>query len=380
MSALADDNYSPTPDEMRENVRRLKETFYPKPVKTPLLISPPPSEPAPFGENGLSSIHRYTGNDFAMKAAKGILDGLLDGSATQSSPLYIQSPVGMGKTALLKAICCEAARLFKSPKHVVYATGTSYVSMMKGVDIRNVYLIAIDDISMLDAKSASVFETHIDIASGDGIPVVVSADVNPSRLGDLSARTISRLGAGALYKIEPPLLHERVVLAEEMVHAKGYKFEPGVAGAVARAIHTSIRDLESALNRLHHYQGISGKLLTEQEVKTVLDPFIAAAKRTPSINHVKRVICDHYCMNHTDLISQRRTRYIAGIRQTAIYLCREMTTQSLPVIGRHFGNRDHTTAMHAHRVTIERMDKSEEFALEVAILKEKVVEYAAKNL
>ncbi|HEX7887508.1 MAG TPA: helix-turn-helix domain-containing protein, partial [Phenylobacterium sp.] len=111
----------------------------------------------------------------------------------------------------------------------------------------------------------------------------------------------------------------------------------------------SVRELEGALNTLVARVGGDIGRLTFDEAQAILRPHLAVTERKVTVDMIQKVVSEHYALKQADLISERRARAVARPRQVAMWLAKQITTRSLPDIGRRFGGRDHTTVLHAVR-------------------------------
>ena len=295
------------------------------------------------------------------------------------NPVVFHGPYGFGKTHLLNAIAQEAQRV-RPEARVVYLPAERFMStFVRAVmdrtgpafkeDLRAADLLLIDDVHFLGGKKSSQEEFFHIVSSlmGEGRRVVLSADRPPASLVEIDARLRSHLCAGLVCGIETydrPLrlgildrkLHE---LADDVGcerHAR-----PEVLQFLADRFSDSVRELEGALKTLVARAGERLSALSLDEASTFLRPHLKGAERRVTVDEIQKAVCEHYGLKQVDLLGERRTRAIARPRQTAMFLAKTMTTRSYPDIGRRFGNRDHTTVLHAVR-QIEKL-KAEDPAL-----------------
>ncbi len=138
---------------------------------------------------------------------------------------------------------------------------------------------------------------------------------------------------------------------------------------LAHKITTNVRELEGALNRLIAHASLFGRPVTLESTEEVLHDILRAHARRVSIEEIQRKVAEHWNIRLTDMSSARRARAVARPRQVAMYLAKQLTSRSLPEIGRRFGNRDHTTVMHAVKTIAELMARDSGFAEEVELLR-----------
>jgi chromosomal replication initiator protein len=138
---------------------------------------------------------------------------------------------------------------------------------------------------------------------------------------------------------------------------------------LAHKITSNVRELEGALNRLIAHANLFGRQITFETAQEVLHDILKAHDRRVTIEEIQKRVAEKYNIRLTDMASARRSRSVARPRQVAMYLAKQLTSRSLPEIGRKFGNRDHTTVMHAVQRVAELMDRDAAFAEDVELLR-----------
>jgi chromosomal replication initiator protein len=132
--------------------------------------------------------------------------------------------------------------------------------------------------------------------------------------------------------------------------------DPEALELIAARVDTNIRALEGALIRVVAFGSLTGRPVTHELAAEVLDglyPELRPSQRT--VREIQESTCEVFGISYEDLVSSSRAGGVAWPRQVAMYLARELTDQTLPAIGRAFGNRNHTTVMHACKRTAERI-------------------------
>ncbi len=94
-----------------------------------------------------------------------------------------------------------------------------------------------------------------------------------------------------------------------------------------------------------------------------------ASERKVTVEEIQRRVSEHYSIRLSDMIGPKRVRAIARPRQVAMYLSKQMTSRSLPEIGRRFGGRDHTTVMHGVRRIEELKSSDSQIADDLELLR-----------
>jgi chromosomal replication initiator protein len=302
-------------------------------------------------------------NEFAFAVARRVASWA-DG---HFNPVLFHGPYGFGKTHLLNALAWEAMRSAPG-KRVVYITAERFTStFVKAVqdrqtaafkeELRNADLLLIDDVQFVAGKASTqeeLFHTLLALVE-DGRRVVMTADRSPAELTDMEPRLRSHLQAGLVCGIEPADRTLRLGILERKLAtlaAQG-RFVPSAKAEVlqflADRFTDSVRELEGALNTLVARVGGDIARLSLDEAQAILRPHLACNDRRVTVDQIQKTVAEHYQMKQADLISERRARAVARPRQVAMWLAKQITTRSLPDIGRRFGGRDHTTVLHAVR-------------------------------
>ncbi len=319
-------------------------------------------------------------NALALAAAKQVAAG---GPVT-FNPLYLHAAVGLGKTHLMQAVAVQARNegrrvLYLTAEHFMYR----FVAALKAQSalafketLRAIDLLLIDDMQFLHGKQIQQEFCHTLNALIDGArQVIVAADRAPSELESLDDRVRSRLAGGLVVGIcEPDYALRRAIIAQRVAATRksypNFTVPDDVIDFVARSVTASGRDLEGALNRLVAHNQLTNQPVTQEMAENTLRDLIRTNEpRRVKIEEIQRVVSKHYNVTKADLLSARRTRTIVRPRQIAMYLSKMMTPRSLPEIGRRFGNRDHTTVLHAVR-KIEELAKADTvLSQEIELLK-----------
>jgi chromosomal replication initiator protein len=301
-------------------------------------------------------------NEFAFAVARRVAswaDGLFN-------PVVIHGPYGFGKTHMLNALAREAMAAAPDRK-VMYLTAERFLSsFVRAVidrqmasfkeELRSADLLIIDDVHFIGGKQSTQAELFHTLAAlmEDGRRVVFSADRPPSALTEIDAHLRSHLSAGLVCGIEPAdrMLRLRI-LERKMKGLCGQGFPGGLRADVleflADRFTDSVRELEGALNTLVVRAGASASALSLEDAQCLLRPHLRGGERRVTVDEIQKAASEHFGLKQADLISERRNRAIARPRQAAMWLAKQLTTRSLPDIGRRFGGRDHTTVLHAVR-------------------------------
>jgi chromosomal replication initiator protein len=275
------------------------------------------------------------------------------------NPLFLYGNVGLGKTHLLHAVCCEAKQ--KSDKRVIqFLSCEDFVNrFIRAIEegnlagfqsqFRTVDMLVIDDVQFLREREQSqeeFFHTFNTLYS-NGKQIILSADSPPGKIPSLEERLISRFNWGLVTRIDPPSYETRIAIVQKKAHLRGLSICDEIAEYIARKVHANIRELEGALTTIYAVATTTGEQITIELAQRALEGQIESAARHISITDIIEVVTNHFNVRLADLQSKKRSQSIAEPRQICMYLARNLTKHSLEEIGGHLGGRDHTTVMHA---------------------------------
>jgi chromosomal replication initiator protein len=297
------------------------------------------------------------------------------------NPLFLYGGVGLGKTHLMHAVAwaisaSEPARnvAYMSAEKFMYrfiAALRSQSTMEFKESLRSVDVLMVDDLQFLigkDNTQEEFFHTFNALVDA-GKQIVVSADKSPSDLNGLEDRLRTRLGCGMVADVHATTFELRLSILVAKANAAGVTVPNNVQEFLAHKITSNVRELEGALNRLIAHANLFGRAVTLDNAQEVLQDILRAHDRRVTIEEIQRKVAEHYNIRLTDMSSPRRARAVARPRQVAMYLAKQLTSRSLPEIGRRFGNRDHTTVMHAVSRIAELMQADSAFAEDVELLR-----------
>ena len=296
-------------------------------------------------------------NQFAHAACRRVADA----SEVAFNPLFLYGPVGMGKTHLMHAIAWHIRQRDPLRKVLYISAETFMYQFIRAVrfrdtvafkeQLRSVDVLMVDDVQFICGRESTqeeFFHTFNALVDQNR-QIVISADKSPSDLEGLEERLRSRLGWGLVADLHPTDYELRLSILEAKADQMGFMIPKSVMEFLAHRISTSVRELEGALNRLVAHAELVGRELTVDATQDLLRDVLRANDRRVTIDDIQRRVAEHYNIRLADMSSPRRARAVARPRQVAMYLAKQLTTRSLPEIGRKFGGRDHTTVMHAVR-------------------------------
>jgi chromosomal replication initiator protein len=302
------------------------------------------------------------------------------------NPLFVHGNVGLGKTHLLHGIAWDVKQR-RPEAQVLYLTAepfmSGFVQALRARDalafkekLRKIDILLIDDMEFLQGPTIQQEFCHtLNSLIDGGRQVVVAADRAPTQLDKLDMRMRSRLGGGLVaeigamdYDLRHKILLKRA--AEACAETRGLAVSDTVLGFLAERLTESGRELEGAVHRLRaSFQLTDEPVTLEVAEQIVRDLMRGAEPRRVRIDDILRTVSKHYGVNRGDLLSGRRNRSIVRPRQIGMYLAKLLTSRSLPEIGRRFGNRDHTTVLHAIRKIEQLMNDDNQLREEVELLK-----------
>ncbi|MEM6620522.1 MAG: chromosomal replication initiator protein DnaA [Pseudomonadota bacterium] len=333
---------------------------------------------------------RYTFDDFVVgkpnELAHAASRRVAEGGAVTFNPLFLYGGVGLGKTHLMHAIAWEARRrnptarvlylsaeqfMYRFVKALRFRNTISFKEMFRSVD-----LLMVDDVQFIGGKDSTqdeffhTFNALVDQKK----QIVISADRAPGEIDGLEERIKSRLQWGLVVDLHPTDYELRLGILQTKADAHSAMYPdvqiaPGVLEFLAHRISTNVRVLEGALTRLYAFASLVGREVTLEVAQECLSDVLKASDRKVTVDEIIRKVADHYTVRVTDLLGPRRARSIARPRQVGMFLAKSLTSKSLPEIGRRFGNRDHTTVIHAVRKIEELRAVDNQIAEDVELLR-----------
>ncbi len=321
-------------------------------------------------------------NELAHAAAKRVAEG---GPVT-FNPLFLYGGVGLGKTHLMHAIAWEL-KSRRPDLNVVYLSAEQFMYRFvqalrerKMMDFkqmfRSVDVLMVDDVQFIAGKDSTqeeffhTFNALVDLNK----QIIISGDRAPGEIQNLEDRIKSRLQCGLVVDLHPTDYELRLGILQTKVetYRKQYpdlEMDDGILEFLAHRISTNVRVLEGALTRLYAFASLVGHKVTLELTQDCLADILRASERKITIEEIQRQVSDHYNIRLSDMIGPKRLRIYVRPRQVAMYLCKQMTSRSLPEIGRRFGRRDHTTVMHGVRKIEELKVQDGQIAEDLELLR-----------
>ena len=324
-----------------------------------------------------------TSNRFSHAAALAVAET----PAGAYNPLFIHGASGLGKTHLLRAISHYVNNHYPSYK-VRYVTSETFLNeFVQAIrnstqpDFKQVYrsndVLLVDDIQFMEGKDGlqeEFFHTFNDLLQ-NGAQIVLSSDRAPDAMPTLEDRLRSRFKSGLITDIQPPDLVTRLAILEKKAEFSAIEIPGDVLSFIAENITDSIRELEGALIKVTAYASITGQRCSYDLANRVLADLIDKTVKAPvTAATILKATSDVFNFTSEQITGGSRRRPLVDARQIAMYVTRNMTDLSYPEIGRAFGNRDHTTVIHAVRKIERHMTERREIFDRVQELQKHVSE------
>ena len=367
--------------DLKEPVRR------PRPAKEPASAGGGGEDP--FGDVesvGATLDSRYSfdsfvvgkPNEFAHAAARRVAES----DDVLFNPLFIYGGVGLGKTHLMHAIGLRV-RERRPDRRVIYLSAEKFMyqfiralrfkSIMEFKELfRSVDVLLIDDVQFIGGKESTqeeFFHTFNALVDQNK-QVVVSGDRSPSDLEYMDERMRSRLSWGLVAEVHQTSYELRLGILQGKTDQLGAAQVPAkVLEFLAHKIISNVRELEGALIRVVAHSTLVGRPISLESTQEVLHDLLRANDRRVTIEDIQKRVAEYYNIKVSEMSSARRAQMVARPRQVAMYLAKQLTQRSLPEIGRKFGNRDHTTVMHAVRKIDQLSQADAAFAEDVELLR-----------
>jgi chromosomal replication initiator protein len=321
-------------------------------------------------------------NELAHAAAKRVAEG---GPVT-FNPLFLYGGVGLGKTHLMHAIAHDLQQtrpdlqvLYLSAEQFMYR----FVQALRDrqiMDFKNIFrsvdVLMVDDVQFIAGKDSTqeeFFHTFNALVDQNK-QIIISADRAPGEIKDLEDRITSRMQCGLVVDLHPTDYELRLGI----LHRKAASFADtlgpvrvgdGVFEFLAHRITNNVRVLEGALQRLFAFSNLIGQEITLDMAQDCLSDLLRSSDRRVTVEEIQRKVSEHFNIRLSDMLGPKRARNIARPRQIAMYLAKELTSRSLPEIGRRFGGRDHTTILYGVRKVEEMRATDSQLAEDVDLLR-----------
>ncbi|NIM58283.1 MAG: chromosomal replication initiator protein DnaA [Candidatus Aminicenantes bacterium] len=315
-------------------------------------------------------------NQFAHAASTAVTKN----PAKSYNPLYIYGGAGLGKTHLMNAIG-HCIILNDSGLKVLYITTEQFMNdlinhLQYGKILsfrqkyRNVDVLLMDDIHYLSGKERTkeeFFHTFNHLYDSQK-QIVISSDCPPKEIPHLEERFRSRFEWGLIADLKPPDIETRIAILKKKSELEGVSLAESVALYIADKVHSNIRVLEGYLRRVIAFASLKGEKIDLDLTKEALRSLLDSASTVVTIEKIQKIVCHQFKIKPSQLKSKNNSPKIAFPRQIAMYLSKELTSSSLPEIGKKFGGKHHTTVIHSVRKIEKMHNEDPEFNKEINTL------------
>ena len=292
---------------------------------------------------------------------------------TSFNPLFIYGSGGLGKTHLANAIGIEVKNNHPE-KIVLYVSADKFLTQFvdaikdnKRNDFVHFYqsidVLIIDDVQFLcgKEKTQDVFFHIFNHLHQNKKQVILTSDKAPVDIVGMEQRLLSRFKWGLSADLQSPDLETRLAILKKKIKKDGIDIPYEVVEYIAYSITTNVRELEGALISLLAQSSLNRKEITIDLAKNMLDKFVKNTVREVSIDYIQKVVCDYFDIPIETMKSKTRKREIVQCRQLAMFFSKQMTKNSLAMIGKHCGNKDHATVLHACKTVNNLADTDKRF-------------------
>ncbi len=294
-------------------------------------------------------------NQFAHAAARAVATN----PSRMYNPLFLYGGVGMGKTHLMQAIGRELKGHFRDMK-VLYIAAEQFLNEMINSlrydrmtsfheRFRSVDALLVDDIQVLGSKERTqeeffhTFNTLYELQK----QIVISSDRPPKEIPGLVDRLRSRFEWGLIADIQAPDLETKMAILDRKADEEGLHLPEDVRAFLATKLKSNVRELEGALIRLVALASLTGIEINLAMAQQALKSIITYTDRKVTIEMIQRAVCEEFGLKPGQLKEKTNAKMISYPRQIAMYLAKELTSASLPEIGRAFSGKHHTTVLHS---------------------------------
>ena len=294
-------------------------------------------------------------NQFAHAAARSVATN----PSRSYNPLFLYGGVGMGKTHLMHAIGRELMDKHSSMR-TIYTSSERFMNEMIACirtermqqfhqRYREADVLLVDDIQILGTKERTqeeFFHTFNELHDHQK-QIVISSDSPPKEIPGLVERLRSRFEWGLIADIQAPDLETKMAILDKKAEAENIHLPDDVRSFMASKTKSNVRELEGALIKLLAYSSLTGTPINLHMAQQVLKHLVHVQDRRVTMDSIQKAVAEHFQLKPSQLKEKSNTKKIVYPRQVAMYLVKELTSASLPEIGRAFGGKHHTTVIHS---------------------------------
>ena len=317
-------------------------------------------------------------NQFAYAAVKSASEN----PGKVYNPVFIYGGVGLGKTHLMQA---AGNVLQNAGKVVIYTTVEQFLNdFIRHVrnktmerfqeKYRKCDVLLIDDIQFLSNKEGiqEEFFHTFEALKGAGKQIILTADKHPKKIGGLEARLRSRFEWGLVADIQPPELETKIAIIEKKCEINKVKLSKDIVNYIATVIESNVREIEGILSKLHAYSQLMHIDIDLKFTKTVLKDQINENRENLTMDKITQVVAKDLNIKPSEIRSKGRSKNIVYARRISIYICRELTQNTMPQLAQYFGMKDHTAISHTIKKINDLIKDDEDFRVKIEELTNKI--------
>ena len=317
-------------------------------------------------------------NQFAYAAVKSVSEN----AGEVYNPLFIYGGVGLGKTHLMQS----AGNVFQNQgKSVIYTTVEQFLNdFIRHVrnktmpsfqeKYRKCDVLLIDDIQFLSGKEGiqEEFFHTFEALKGSGKQIILTADKHPKKIGGLEKRLQSRFEWGLVADIQPPELETKIAIIKKKCEINKVKITDDIINYIATVIESNVREIEGILSKLHAYSQLMHIDIDLEFTKNVLKDQLQENRANLTLDIITKDVAKDLNIKPTEIRSKGRSKNLVYARRISIYLCRELTQNTMPQLAQYFGMKDHTAISHTLKKINELMKNDEDFKVKIEELTNKI--------
>jgi len=317
-------------------------------------------------------------NQFAYAAVKSVSEN----AGKVYNPLFIYGGVGLGKTHLMQA----AGNVFQNEgKVVIYTTVEQFLNdFIRHVrnktmerfqeKYRKCDVLLIDDVQFLSNKDAiqEEFFHTFEALKGAGKQIILTADKHPKKIGGLEARLQSRFEWGLVADIQPPELETKIAIIKKKCEINKVQLSEDIVNYIATVIDSNVREIEGILSKLHAYSQLMHVDIDLEFTKNVLKDQLKESRQNLTMDAITELVAKDLNIKPSEIKSKGRSKNIVYARRIAIYICRELTQNTMPQLAQYFGMKDHTAISHTIKKINDLIKDDEDFKTKIEELTNKI--------
>ena len=356
----------------------LKQTITTESVKKVI------QEQKPVGHSLLNPSHTFNNfmvggsNQFAYAAVKSVSEK----AGELYNPLFIYGGVGLGKTHLMQS----AGNVFQDQgKNVIYTTSEQFLNdFLRHVrnqtmenfkdKYRKCDVLLIDDIQFIGNKERiqEEFFHTFEALRGVGKQIILTADKHPKKIGGLEARLQSRFEWGLVADIQPPELETKIAIIEKKSEINKVKLSKDIINYIATVIDSNVREIEGILSKLHAYSQLMNVEIDLAFTKNILKEHVQESHANLTMDTITQTVAKELNIKLSEIKSKGRSKNLVYARRISIYICRELTQNTMPQLAQYFGMKDHTAISHTLKKINELIKTDDDFKLKIEEITNKI--------